>query len=179
MAPPPLRPSFSKGRSETEIFVSGAMDRINSSDSVAESCLRHFSTDIVSPRSSSILNWRPPRWPYRSAVSKRGEVSFWHRVRTIDAVHRPADENLGLTTTCRERGPQRRRRHANVFAATRARLHLEGATSSPVKPRSDSAGCRQRGVSRDRICSRPCCYWRPPLRRLPGCGHSRTRRTRR
>ena len=47
MAPPPLRPSFSKSRSETEIFVSGAMDRINSPDSVAKPRLRHFSTDIT------------------------------------------------------------------------------------------------------------------------------------
>ena len=76
----PSRPSFSKSRSETEIFVSGAMVRINGPDSVARAHHTTFSTAIVSPRSSSILHWRPPRWPYRSAVSKRGEVSFCHRV---------------------------------------------------------------------------------------------------
>ena len=54
------RPSFSKSRSETEIFVSGGFDRIGSPDPVAKPRLRRFSTSIVSPRSSSILHWRPP-----------------------------------------------------------------------------------------------------------------------
>ena len=69
MAPPPLRPSFSKGRSETEIFVSRAMDRINSPDSVAKPRLRHFSTDIVSV---TAVELHPPLAPATMAVQVGG-----------------------------------------------------------------------------------------------------------
>ena len=67
------------------------------------------------------------------------KARFCHRVRIIDAVKPPTDENLGLTTIFRERGPQRSaaRRREGKSSASR----LGGAAPSPLKNRTVT--CRE------------------------------------
>ena len=77
-------------RSESAIFVTEAIARMDESNSPFEARLLYFSTPIMSPRSSSILTEDGAELPSRSKTKKKGAVRFCQR----EAVAEPMPEPL-------------------------------------------------------------------------------------